>query len=89
MEPVANDCINICHSDNSPGAASKTLAKVTARQTWLEEAKGNAALMVAAPDLYAALKMLMEDAIPAYQTGYIPAATWMDARLAIQKATEP
>ena len=47
--------VDINHSDDTPGAISGTLAKITARLTWLDEAKANAHLITASPDMYEAL----------------------------------
>lgn len=49
------DHMNVVHSDNSVGAASSVVAKVTCRSSWIEEHKANARLIAAAPDLLEAL----------------------------------
>jgi len=55
--------IQICHSDNSPGAISKNLAVVTARQTWLKEAEANAAHIVRCVNSHDALVAQMINAL--------------------------
>lgn len=52
------DLINVKHSSNRPGAMSLNLAHVVARQSCVEEAKANAHLIAAAPELLEALQTL-------------------------------
>jgi len=55
--------IQICHSDNSPGAISKNLASVTARQTWLKEAEANAKHIVLCVNSHDALVKALADMV--------------------------
>lgn len=53
------DMIDIRHGDNSIGAMSLNLARVTARQCWASEAEANAKLIAASPDLLEALQEVL------------------------------
>lgn len=48
--------IKVIHHSNKPGAATRTIAKVTCRMSWSAEQKANARLIAAAPDLLEELR---------------------------------
>lgn len=57
MQRVFQDKIEIHHSEpRVPGAASLVVARVTARESWINEQTANARLIAAAPDLLAELQ---------------------------------
>lgn len=79
--------IEIKHDDNTPGANSLVIARVTARQTWLSEAEANAAFIVRAcnghDDLVKALKEIVRN------DPYNQSSAGIIARAALAKAKIP
>ena len=59
VTPRSNRMIDVLHDVRTPGAITHALCRVQARDSWIAEAEANARLVAAAPDMLAALVMLV------------------------------
>lgn len=88
-EERALNFIDITHSQpDVPGAITHALCRVQARITWVREAKANAKLIAAAPDLLAALQTAEMAMLGYTHRNAVLVKALQDVRAAIVKATD-
>ena len=78
--------IDITHSNNQPGAITRALCRVQARQSWVAEAEANARLIAAAPELLAALEAMLEQ-LSKGPYAFKDSGALYSTRSAVEKAT--
>jgi hypothetical protein len=61
LTPRFQDKVDVVHQSNVIGAASRTICRVTVRDTWLDEQLANARLIAAAPELLAFAQEFLTD----------------------------
>ncbi len=86
LTPRVGDYIDVIHTTNKPGAPSRTICRVTVRDSWANEQAANALKIAAVPEMLAALQeahhMLRRDLIDDAKLAIIE-----QCAAAIEKAT--